>query len=254
MTKKLLVIFASLLICFACAFSASSVNDDRTFSLVVDKAGIFTDDEEVSLTVKCEAFTAEYEMEIAILTVSDLEGKSAEAYADDFYDYNGYGFGDNDDGMLVLFVPGREGERELHITTHGKGNDVFDASVRENIFSAMKELIIAEDYAGAFNTYVDLAERATKPHVSVKTLLAFCVVGMIAGLLITGSMISKNKSVLSQNDARVYKREGSMVLTNSMDNFLYTRTKVTPKADSGSSSSTHTSSSGRTHGGTGGKF
>ena len=41
-------------------------------------------------------------------------GKTAEAYADDYYDYNGYGYGENDDGLLLLVSMG---EREWAITT-----------------------------------------------------------------------------------------------------------------------------------------
>ena len=69
---------------------------------MVDNADLLTADEETSLLARLEAFTEKHEMEIAVVTVSDLEGKTVEEYGDDFYDYNGYGYGEDDDGLLLL--------------------------------------------------------------------------------------------------------------------------------------------------------
>ena len=49
-------------------------------------------------------------MRLAVVTVNSLEGKTAEAYADDYYDYNGYGYGENDDG---LFASGKHGRKRV---------------------------------------------------------------------------------------------------------------------------------------------
>ncbi len=230
---------------------------ERTLPLVVDNAELLSPEEENELLARCDTVLSEYQMEVAILTVNDLEGKTAQDYADDFYDYNGYGYGENDDGMLVLYKPGMEGERELHITTYGKGNSTFYAEIREEIYSEMKNYLIADDYYGAFNVYLEKAESQLKPGVDLMWLLIFVLVGAVVGLIITGSMISKNKTVVAQNNAKVYTRQGSMNVTAATDTFLYTFTDVRPKPQNnngGSKSSTHTSSSGRSHGGTGGKF
>ena len=37
-----------------------------------------------------------------------FDGKTAQAYADDYYDYNGYGYGENDDGILLPSQYGRK--------------------------------------------------------------------------------------------------------------------------------------------------
>ena len=88
------------------------------------------------------------------------------------------------------------------------------------------------------------------------------LVGAVVGLLITTGMASKNYSVHAHDDANLYSRAGSLKLMNYYDNFMNTHTQKVPKAkdndsDSGGSrtrSSTHTSSSGRSHGGTSMKF
>lgn len=238
-------------------YTPGFISVERTLPLVVDNADLLSSEEEAEFIERCETFISEYQMELAILTVDDLEGKTAQEYADDFYDYNGYGYGESDDGMLVLYKPGEEGERELHITTHGRGSEVFFAGIREGIYAEMKDYLIADNYYGAFDIYLDKAETQLKPGVPVIWLFVFMLIGATVGLIVTTSMTSKNKTVVAQNNAKVYTRQGSMNITGSSDTFLYSfvSVKPRPKVDNGGSvSSTHTSSSGRTHGGTGGKF
>ena len=229
---------------------------ERTLPLVVDAANIIPDDVEKALIARCETIAQEYEMEVAIVTASDFGGLIAEAYADDFYDFNGYGYGENDDGMLVVYKPGEEGEREIYITTHGNGSGVFFEGIRDGIIADMKDYLIAEDYEKAFNTYLDRAEEQLKPGTPVIWLFVLALVGAVVGLLITGSMTSKNKSVVAQNHAKVYTRQGSMIVTGAQDVYAYSFVDTKPKqtSDSSDDDSTHTSSSGRTHSGSGAKF
>ena len=230
---------------------------ERTLPLVVDQANIIPDDVEKALISRCETIAEKYKMEVAIVTTNDLEGKSSQAYADDFYDFNGYGYGENDDGMLVVYKPGEEGEREYAFSTHGNGVSVFFDGILEAMFEDMKNALVEENYEDAFNTYLDRAEEQLKPGVSVIWLFVLALVGAVVGLLVTGSMTAKNKSVVAQNHAKVYTRQGSMNVMDAKDVFAYSFVNATPKAqnnDKSDESSTHTSSSGRTHGGTSGKF
>lgn len=228
---------------------------ERTLPLVVDQAKIIPDDVEAALIARCDTIAEEYKMEVAIVTASDFGGLTAEAYADDYYDFNGYGYGDNDDGMLVVYKPGEEGEREIYITTHGEGSSVFFQGIREGIIADMKDYLIAEDYEKAFSIYLDRAEEQLKPGTPVIWLFILALVGAVVGLLITGSMTAKNKTVVAQNHAKVYTRQGSMNVTGAQDVFAYKFVNTSPKVQiNNNDSSTHTSSSGRTHNGSGAKF
>ncbi len=235
---------------------------ERTLPLVVDRAELLSDEEEKALIARCEAFTTEHEMEIAIVTVTDFEGKTYEEYGDDFYDYNGYGYGEDDDGILVLFKPGAEGERALYITTHGDGEMEFFSSIREEMYAEMKTLLLEEKYNDAFNAFLNKAEETMKPSVSPIWLFVLALFGATGGMVVTMKMTSKNYNVFKR-DAQSYARPGSLVFDQDRqyERFLYSNTRQVAKAksddddnDSGSRSSTHTSSSGRTHGGTGGTF
>ncbi len=258
MTKKIITVLAVMLLCLSMFVSASAFTRvERTLPLVVDEADLLFEDEETALLAKCEEFTTKHEMEIAVVTLNSLQGMTAEAYADDFYDYNGYGYGENDDGILVLYVDGAEGKRDLHITTHGKGESEFPDTVREEMYVIMKDLIIAEDYNGAFDAFVQKAEEAMKPYVSPMVLFVCVLFGVVGGLIVTAHMTSKNYTVY-QRDASRYERSGSLELMNHRDRLVNTNIQRIPKATSnnngGLRSSTHRSSSGRSHGGTGGRF
>ena len=119
--KKIWCCLFSLLWIFVLIFPvmASDIPEiptERQKPLLVDEAGLLSEEESSTLINKLEEISQRQENEVAVVTVNSLEGKTAEAYADDYYDYNGYGYGENDDGLLLLVSMG---EREWAITTYG---------------------------------------------------------------------------------------------------------------------------------------
>ncbi|MBR3597976.1 MAG: TPM domain-containing protein [Clostridia bacterium] len=231
------------------------VNVDRVLPLVVDNADVLTDEEEAYFLERCQTFTDEYKCEIAIVTITDLEGKTAQEYADDFYDYNGYGYGENKDGLLCLYLDGEEGQRNATLTTSGTAQMNIGDDEIEDILLAIAGSAKFGEFKDAFDWYIDLSEEAVKPVPPLFWLLICLAVGMVIGLIITNSMASKNYSVHKKETAADYVREGTLMITGRNDIFRNTRVNVTPKpkSNSGKSSdsngSTHTSSSGRSHGG-----
>ena len=91
---------------------------------------------------------------------------------------------------------------------------------------------------------------------STKYMIGIIVVCLIAPLFIAFWMmkrkLKKMKTAVKNNYAANYIKLGSMNIETSKDLFLYSRITKTEKPKS--SSGTHTSSSGRTHGGRGGSF
>ena len=196
-------------------------------------------------------------MEIAFVTVTSLDGKTAQEYADDFYDYNGYGYGDNDDGFLLLYLPGEEGQRELYLTTHGDAIYKMSDDMINTMLLEMKDDIISGNYSSALDTYIAKATEYVKPGVSIIWLFVLMLVGCVVVLLVLNGMAAANKSVHKAVDAKVYVRSGSLILTGRNDTFKGSYVNKEAKADDSDNSgktSTHTSSSGRTHGGGGIKF
>ena len=82
------------------------------------------------------------------------------------------------------------------------------------------------------------------------------IIGLVASFIVTGSMKGKLKSVRHQTAAGNYVKNDSMKVTQSRDLFLYRQVSRTerPRDEDSGSSDTHTSASGQTHSGGGGKF
>ena len=153
----------------------------------------------------------------------------------------------------------------LAVKNRTKNNTSFRESVvRKQAFigQEIEDILLAiagsakfGEFKDAFDWYIDLSEEAVKPVPPLFWLLICLAVGMVIGLIITNSMASKNYSVHKKETAADYVREGTLMITGRNDIFRNTRVNVTPKpkSNSGKSSdsngSTHTSSSGRSHGG-----
>ena len=220
---------------------------DRTLSLVEDYADVLTDSEEADLLAKLEALGAANDIEVGVVTVDSYEGKDPQAFADDFYDYNGYGYGENDDGFIVVFNTGEgDGNRNLAISTHGKGIDLLTDMEIDVIIEMMITPIKNGDFAGAFDNFVSECENAVDTSVSLLAIPLAIAIGFGLAFLIVKLQASKLKTVVQKADAADYV--GNVVLTYQNDQFMYRNVTSSPKAKS-DSSSTHTSSSGRTHGG-----
>ncbi|MBQ8301301.1 MAG: TPM domain-containing protein [Clostridia bacterium] len=251
--------------CILILLSLSLLTAYATFEnpSITDRAGYLMQSELDELTKDLDAVREKYDFEVAIYTESTMTSATAEASADDIYDYNGYGAGENDDGIMLYIC---SDTREYHFTTHGKGLEYFNTNGLIYLESQVLPYLSEDDYYGAFNAYIEtadelleMAESGTpynEKQYSTKYLIGVIIVCLIAPLLIALWMMNrklkKMKTAVENDYAANYMKPGSMNITVSRDLFLYSRITKTekPKSNSG----THTSSSGRTHGGRGGSF
>ena len=54
----------------------------------------------MALEEEANNLSSEYNMDIVIVTTNDAAGKTSREYADDFFDYGGFGVGPDYDGIL----------------------------------------------------------------------------------------------------------------------------------------------------------
>ena len=126
----------------------------RTAKLV-DDADILTDSEEKELNQQLDTVSEEQECDVIIVTVDSLNGKTVEEYADDYYDDNGYGYGENDSGILFLVAMD---DREWNISTSGDAITAFtDAGL-----AYMEDQFVPDlsdgAYLDAFSKYTSLCD------------------------------------------------------------------------------------------------
>ena len=251
-------------------FSEHSTIILHELTRVVDLADLLDNSEEADLLSMLDEISNRQELDVVVVTVNTLDGKTPMDYADDFYDYNGYGFGENRDGVLLLVSME---DRDRWISTSGYGITVFTDAGIEYISEKFLPDLSDGNYADAFTTYAELCDefitqaRTGEPYDTnnlpkepfnvFSSLLISLAVGILVSLIVTGKMKGKLKTVRMQPAAEEYVRKGSMLVTESSDLFLYSHVDRRAKSkddDSGGGSSTHTSSSGSSHGGGGGKF
>ena len=230
---------------------------------IIDDAGYLMQSELDELSRELDKVREKYNFEVAIYTESDMTSSTAEASADDIYDYGGYGAGENDDGIMLYIC---SDTREYHFTTHGKGLKYFNANGLAYLESKVLPHLSENDYYEAFEEYIETTDELLqmakdgKPYnekqYSMKYLFGVIIVCLIAPILIAFWMmkrkLKKMKTAVENDYAANYIKSGSMRIDTSRDLFLYSRITKTERPKS--SSGTHTSSSGRTHGGRGGSF
>lgn len=249
-------------------FAEVSIPDERLLPRMVDNSDLFTDEEETTLLERLDEISERQQVDVAVVTTTDLEGKTPEAYADDWYDYNGYGFSESRDGLLFLISTG---ERDWHISTCGYGIEAFtDAGIQymsEKFLPDLKQdkfyeaCMVFADLSDEFITQAKNGEpydagNLPKGSVPPVWIAIDLVIGLILGFIITKAQASKLKTVKKQTAAHNYVVPGSQVITYHRDQFMnqMVSQRTIVRESSSGGSSTHTSSSGTTHGGGGGKF
>ncbi|MDR2808908.1 MAG: TPM domain-containing protein [Spirochaetaceae bacterium] len=260
-----------------CAAFVLSCAVTAALDRVVDEAEALSTAERTALAHDIDTIIQEYKFDVAIVTQSNLGGKPAQDFADDYFDYNGYGIGESRDGILFLIAME---ERTFHLSTSGYGMRVFtDYGLRRTI-ERMKSALQEGRYFEAFSTllsdtvyYLDharsgapfdrgSADPESAPHSAGKeTRLLLFVIALVAlgiALAVAFALKSQLKSIHSQRSAQAYLKQGSFQVTGRSDQFLYSTTTKTARQTNntggGTGSTTHTGSSGRSHGGAGGKF
>ena len=135
-----------------------------------DEPDLMTDAQEASLAAKLERISEQYQMEVVVAAFETIDGASPMDYADDFYDYNGYG--ENRDGLILIVVMD---SRDWWISTRGSAITAFTDAGIEYIGDQIVPYMSADDFAGAFNAFAEqcstfMAQAATGDPYDVQNL------------------------------------------------------------------------------------
>ncbi|MBR0135093.1 MAG: TPM domain-containing protein, partial [Clostridia bacterium] len=195
-------------------------------------------------------------------------------YADDYFDYNGFGKGQGS-GILLLISPE---ERDWAVSTAGSAIDAFTENGLDYLVDKFKPLLSAGAYSAAVKSFAETSDELLTMYENGNTfdrpqtflyrimhtqfplgILLAAAAGFLFASVPMLVLRSEIENVSSQKNAANYIRPGSLQLRESQDTYLYTNTQRTKVESSSSSSSrggssTHHSSSGATHGGRSGKF
>ncbi len=242
---------------------------DNSMSRVYDNEGLFDDFDIDLLNEKLAEVSSTYEVDVAIVTAASLDGKSAEAYADDFYDETGIGQGENKDGIILLLS---SSERKYAVSTSGYAIFAFPDAYIDAMCDEFVPYMSDGDWYGACMSFIESCgvylvkayddpsgttpdnfdpddfdgdydddyEPITDPdgydssghsplYFSPVWFAAALFIGIIAALIVLSSMKSGMKTVKMQSAASDYVRPGSFALTESRDTYLYMTVTRTAK-------------------------
>ena len=247
-------------------YASEEANTQR----LADFADLLDADQKEELEVKLDQISENYDCDVVVYIEESIDGMDPTAYADDFFDYNDYGMGNDKSGILFMLTMS---ERKWAISTHGEAISIFTDAGQEYITDNIVSYFSDGDYYEGFTQFADLCEKfivqaqsgepydtGNLPEEEIPFYISFLialVIGFVIALIVSLVMRSGMKTVHMKPDAADYMKAGSLHINRSRDMFLYhhvTRTEKPKNDNSGGGSSTHTSSSGETHGGSSGSF
>ncbi len=270
MVKKPVKLLFALLILLVFFWPALPVRADK--QLVVDQSGTFSSAEADELAQRASQLGSAYAMDIVIVTTDDAEGKSSRDYADDYFDYNGYGIGSEYSGILFL-IDYDNGEMWLSTTgeairylTDERIDKILDAAwdggfANKNAYTGTLALLAKTEsfLAAGIPSDQHTVHETENSLTAGEGAFSF----LAAGGSFLGLFLSTRRRYKGKNQPAVFQFRNNSLTNLGLVSDQLTRSYVTSRAipqpsSSGSSSSgrssTHTSSSGRSHGGGGRKL
>lgn len=160
--KKIKGIMICLLICTFLVMGSMAVWADQTGAVsgqprIFDQAGLFSETEIIQLEEKIAQCRKSTKMDVVIVSAYADGERSAEEYADDYYDYGGFGVGKKASGVLLLYYmdgPGQPGG-ECYISTAGTMINMLTDERIESILDDVYGDLGNRDFAGATEHFLE---------------------------------------------------------------------------------------------------
>jgi len=231
---------------------------------IVDNAGLLSQQEKANLMGLIASAASNYNFDLVIVTEKNIGASSPMEYADDFFDNNGYGLGQDRDGCLFLLVTD---SHDYWFSTSGRGIRILNSTAGDKLENSVVKSLKEGNFYGAFNAFLldwekflalDAKGRSYnffQQWNAVLVLIAW-VIAFAIGLIVVQIWKRGMNTALTQTQATAYVVPGSLAFNEKKDTFLFctiTKTKLQTE-NSSSGGGVHTGSSGNSHGGRGGKY
>ena len=238
---------------------------------VYDFAELLTEEEEQNIYHKVTEFINKHQLDLAVVTINKNDKGSPRVYADDFYDYNKFGINSSRDGILFLIDMET---REIYMSTTGNAIIMYNDNRIEEALDAVYSYMTNQNYYAGIQNFISkidgmatqgvpsgnknahLDENGNIKYEKKISWLLLVVISLGVTGIIMGILISKNKLVRKKTTAKEYLKKESVKITSISEKLIGTNTIRHRIVDSSSSggSSTHSGSSGISHGGGGRGF
>lgn len=249
---------ALLLSIFSLAFVLFLPIHAADLDLVVDEAGLLTQDELIELNDLADSIVAKYQCEVSIVVIEDKEDEDVTELAKAIYQEYNYGYGEDKSGLMLLLSME---DRDYALVAYGSGNEAFTDHGKDVLMDRhLLPLLGNDEYYQGFtlflnqaDEYLEMAENDLPFDLDTDEVLnseneenSFLIrlgVTIFVPLLIAGlvcfNFLRQMKTAVSQRAADVYIPEGGFNLTMQADHFLYVtevRTKIPKESSDGGTS------------------
>lgn len=279
-----ITILATLLITIGQAYAATDLErvpaGDRLPRFVDDK-NLLTQAQARELTAKLDEISERHKFDTVVAVVHSLKsgsikGREARLYAIDFFEQNGFGFGNDLDGIVLLLATE---DRDFGFATTGYGFTAFTDAGQEYLEKLFLPHLKKDNYFEAFMAFADGVDdfvtkaKAGKPYAAgnipltyeelmeyrIWSVIGSLLLGWLIALIVVTPWELELRSLRKDFFANVYIREGSMALSRSKDILLFSNVTMSPRvkndsSSGGGSSGSFRSSSGRSATGRSGKY
>ena len=127
---------------------------DGDMEYTVDSAKVLTTEELESLKSKLAQISDENNIDVGVVTVDYLDGKSAQEFANNLFEQNKFGKGENRDGILLLVATE---DREWAMSTHGSAKEAFNEEGLDFLSGEFLQYLAEDDYYSAFENFANNA-------------------------------------------------------------------------------------------------
>jgi len=245
-----------------------------------DDKGLLTPAQSLELTAKLDKISERHQFDTVVAVVHSLQSGSskvreARLYAIDFFEQNGFGFGKDLDGAILLLATK---DRDFGFATTGFGVQAFTDAGQEYLEKLFLPYLQSGEYFEAFMAYADAVDdfltkaKAGKPYAMgnipltaaelseyrMHTAACSLVLSLALAFLVTFIWKRQLTTVRGEYLADAYIREGSMAVTAQQDIFLHRHVhktrRVKNQSGGGSGGGSFRSSSGRSSTGRSGRY
>lgn len=128
---------------------------DENAPRVVDVADLFTSDEEATMENRLAELRADLQKDIVIFTDVSAYGLGHDVYSADFYDFNGYGIGDDFEGV-VLFICMDPNDRGWWVCCTGEETKaLYTEEVANQIDDILYEYMVSGKYYEGVSNWIE---------------------------------------------------------------------------------------------------
>lgn len=136
---------------------------DEKIDRLLDFSRLIPDEDTDSVKARLAELRRKYGVDVIVLTAPDSDGLDAEAFNDDFYDYGGFGVGEERTGIILFVRMGpTSADRFYTISTCGYAIDYFEKDDIEHIYDEMLPDFRNGRYDRGIMLCLDLIEKQLK--------------------------------------------------------------------------------------------